>query len=115
VKERLSALQLSQADELVVISLACTKDPEAFAEMVRRYHSRVRSLMHRLSNKPDLAEDLAQEVFLKVWKSIHQLKAPGAFYGWLRKITVSIWVENVRRNKLDFFEETEFISRRQRL
>jgi RNA polymerase sigma-70 factor (ECF subfamily) len=66
--------------------------------------------MHRLCNNPDLAEDLAQQVFLKVWKSIHQLRAPGVFYGWLRKIMISTWVENVRRNKLDFFEWPEFIT-----
>jgi RNA polymerase sigma-70 factor (ECF subfamily) len=60
--------------------------------------------MHRLCNHPDLAEDLAQQVFLKVWKSIHQLRSPGAFYGWLSKIMVSIYLEDVRRNKLDVTE-----------
>ena len=63
--------------------------------------------MHRLSHNPDLAEDLAQQVFLKVWKSIHQLKAPGAFYGWLNKIAVSIWLEDARRKKLDIVELDE--------
>jgi RNA polymerase sigma-70 factor, ECF subfamily len=104
VNERLSAFQLSQADESVVIALACTKDPQAFVEIVRRCQNRVRSFMHRLCNRPDLADDLAQQVFLKVWKSIHQLKAPGAFYGWLHKLMISIWLEDVRRNKLDFAE-----------
>jgi RNA polymerase sigma-70 factor (ECF subfamily) len=110
VKEHLSAFQLSQAAESVVIALASTKDPQAFAEIVRRCQNRVRSFMHRLCNRPDLAEDMAQQVFLKVWKSIHQLRAPNAFYGWLRKIMVSIWLEEVRRNKLDATEWNESIS-----
>ena len=58
--------------------------------------------MHRLCNRPDLAEDLAQQVFLKAWKSIGQLRTPGAFHGWLHKIMVSIWMEELRRRKLDF-------------
>jgi RNA polymerase sigma-70 factor, ECF subfamily len=65
--------------------------------------------MHRLNHNPDLAEDLAQQVFLKAWKSIHQLKAPGAFHGWLNKIAVSTWLEDVRRKKLDVVELDESI------
>jgi RNA polymerase sigma-70 factor, ECF subfamily len=107
VKESLSAFQLSQADESVVIALACTMDSQAFAEIVRRCQNRVRGFMHRLCNRPGLAEDLAQQVFLKVWKSIHQLKAPGAFYGWLHKIMISIWLEDLRRNKLHLTEWDE--------
>jgi RNA polymerase sigma-70 factor, ECF subfamily len=110
VKEHLSAFQLSQAAESVVFALACTKDSQAFAEVVRRCQNRVRNFMHRLCNRPDLAEDLAQQVFLKVWKSIHQLRDPGAFYGWLRKIMVSIWLEEVRRKKLDATEWDESIT-----
>lgn len=107
MKEHLTASELSQAAELVVIALACAKDPDAFAEIVRRCHHRVRSFMHRLCNRSDLADDLAQQVFLKVWKSIPQLRDPKAFYGWLHKIMVSVWLEEIRRNKLDTAELSE--------
>jgi RNA polymerase sigma-70 factor, ECF subfamily len=107
VNGRLSAFQLSQADDSAVIALACAKDSEAFAEIVRRCQNRVRNFMHRLCNRADLADDLAQQVFLKIWRSIHQLKTPGAFYGWLHKIMISIWLEDLRRNKLDFVEWNE--------
>ena len=60
--------------------------------------------MRRLCNNPDLADDLAQQAFLKVWKSIRQLRTPGAFHGWLNKIMVSTWLEEIRRNKLDMTE-----------
>jgi RNA polymerase sigma-70 factor (ECF subfamily) len=63
--------------------------------------------MHRLCNRPDLADDLAQQVFLKAWKSMGQLRAPGAFHGWLHRIMISIWMEELRRRKLDFGEWDE--------
>jgi RNA polymerase sigma-70 factor (ECF subfamily) len=107
VKEHIRAFQLSQAAEPVVVALACTGDSQAFAEIVRRCQSRVRNFMHRLCNHPDLAEDLAQQVFLKVWKSIRQLRTPGAFHGWLNKVMVSTWLEDVRRKKLDVAELDE--------
>lgn len=109
MSERLSAAQLGQADEQVVIALACVRDAEAFAEMVKRCQRRVRSTMHRLCNHPDLADDLAQQVFLKAWKSIHQLRTPRAVHGWLKSIMISIWLEEIRRRKLDRgFEEVEW-------
>jgi RNA polymerase sigma-70 factor (ECF subfamily) len=109
VKEPLSAYQLRQADESAVIALACIGDDQAFAELVRRCHNRVRNFMHRLCNHPDHADDLAQLVFLKLWKSIRQLRAPGAFHGWLNKIMVSIWLEEMRRRKLETLELDEDI------
>jgi len=107
VKKRLSASQISQAAESIVIALACTGDTPAFAEIVKRYQNRVRNFMRRLCNHPDLADDLAQQVFLKAWRSIQQLRSPAAFYGWLKKIMVSVWLEDVRRNKLDFADWDE--------
>jgi RNA polymerase sigma-70 factor (ECF subfamily) len=104
VKRHISAPELSRADEIMVITLAMAKDSLAFEEIVRRCQNRVRSVMHRLCTRPDLAEDLAQQVFLKIWKSIHQLKSPGAFYGWLNRIMVTIWLEEARRSKLDTVE-----------
>jgi RNA polymerase sigma-70 factor, ECF subfamily len=109
VGKQLSATQLSQADEFVVIALACTKDPDAFAEIVRRCQNRVRNFLRRLCKNSDQADDLAQSVFLKAWKSIHQLRIPGAFYGWLNKIMISTWLEDIRRNKLDMTEFDESI------
>jgi RNA polymerase sigma-70 factor (ECF subfamily) len=102
VKKPLSATQLSQTAEAIVITLACTGDIRAFEELVRRYQNRVRNFMRRLCNNVDLADDLAQQTFLKLWKSIRQLRSPDAFYGWLKKIMVSVWLEELRRNKIDF-------------
>ena len=49
--------------------------------------------MRRLCHHPDLADDLAQQVFLKAWKSIRQLRSPAAFYAWLKKIMISVWLQ----------------------
>jgi RNA polymerase sigma-70 factor (ECF subfamily) len=110
VNEHLSASQLSQADDSLVIALACANDSLAFAEVVRRHQNRVRNFMHRLCGCADLADDLAQQTFLKIWKSIHQLKSPRAFYGWLQKVMISIWLEDLRRHKLKFTEWDESLS-----
>jgi RNA polymerase sigma-70 factor (ECF subfamily) len=104
LKNDFSASQLNQAAESAVVTLAISGNTQAFAEIVKRYQNRVRNFMRRLCNRSELADDLAQQAFLKTWKSIHQLKSPGAFYGWLKKIMISVWIEDVRRNKLEFVE-----------
>ena len=109
MSRHLSALELSKADDVVVITLAMAKDTLAFEEVVRRSQPRVRSFMHRVCNKSDLADDLAQKAFLKAWISIRQLKSPAAFHGWLNRIMITVWIDEVRRRKLETIEIDESI------
>jgi RNA polymerase sigma-70 factor (ECF subfamily) len=100
---------LNNVEESAVVALAVTGDDAAFEELVRRHHGRVRNFMRRLCNQPDLADDLAQQAFFKMWKSIKRLNSPGAFYGYMRKIMISVWMDELRRRKIDFeaWDETD--------
>ena len=101
--------RLAHADESAVIALAATGDGEAFDELVRRIQSRVRNFMRRLCNQPDMADDLAQQAFFKTWKSIRRLRSPAAFHGYMRKIMISVWMDELRRGKINFetWDETD--------
>lgn len=76
--------------------LAACGDDEAFAELVRRRQAWLRTLFRRLCRDPALADDLAQQAFLAAWRRLPQLKAPGAFGGWLRSVAVNQWLQEVR-------------------
>jgi len=102
MNEAAARFQLCRAEELTVITLAATGDDVAFDELVRRNHSRVRNFMRRLCNQPDMADDLAQQAFLKMWKSIGRLHSPDAFHGYMRKIMISVWMDELRRRKIAF-------------
>jgi len=91
---------LTGAAEAVVVALAANGDAAAFDELVRRKQASVRSLMRRLSNDRTLAEDLARQVFVEVWKSLRKLESPLAFAGWLRKIAVNVWLQYFRKKDL---------------
>jgi RNA polymerase sigma-70 factor (ECF subfamily) len=80
-----------------LVSLARTGDRAAFEELVRRRQSSIRGLMRHLSSDVTLADDLAQQVFLKVWVSIRTLKHASAFGGWLKRVAVSIWLQHLRK------------------
>jgi len=80
-----------------LVSMARTGDRAAFEELVRRRQSSIRGLMRHLCSDVTLADDLAQQVFLKVWLSIRTLKQAKAFGGWLKRVAVSIWLQHLRK------------------
>ena len=81
----------------MIVKLAQSGDRSAFAELVRRRQSPIRSLMRRFSRDPTLADDLAQQVFLQVWLKIHTLRNADAFGAWLKRLAVSIWLLHLRK------------------
>jgi RNA polymerase sigma-70 factor (ECF subfamily) len=91
------ASALANVAEALLVVAARTGDRAAFAELVRRRQNQLRGLLRRLCRDASLAEDLAQETFLQVWKQLHNLRAAGAFGGWLRRIAVTTWLQHARR------------------
>ena len=107
MESRLAVADLQKAPDTLVIALACAGDDSAFAEVMRRRQVRVRKFMYHLCRQTALGDDLAQQVFLKAWRSLGQLRSAAAFDGWLKKIMVSIWLEEVRRRKLVTVSDVE--------
>ena len=89
MESRLAAADLQKAADTLVIALACAGDDSAFGELMRRRQTRVRKFMYHLCRQTALGDDLAQQVFLKAWRSLGRLRSALAFDGWLKKIMVS--------------------------
>jgi RNA polymerase sigma-70 factor, ECF subfamily len=87
------------ADESSVVMCAIAGDDNAYGELVRRRQSAIRQLFRRLCRDPVLADDLAQQTFLQAWRSIHTLKSPTAFGGWLKRLAVNVWLQRVRTER----------------
>jgi RNA polymerase sigma-70 factor (ECF subfamily) len=81
-----------------LVEAAQAGDREAFGELATRFESMVYSIaIRRLGNHSE-AQELCQEVLVKAMQKIEQLKAPAAFGGWLRSITVRMAINRqVRR------------------
>ena len=92
----MSAVPLAQAEERAVIALAVCGDGAAFSELVRRRQSWLRNLLRRLCRDHALADDLAQQVFLRAWRSLRTLRSTDAFGAWLRRLAVNIWLAHAR-------------------
>jgi RNA polymerase sigma factor (sigma-70 family) len=77
--------------------------PPSWDQVVREHSARVYRLAYRLTgNVPD-AEDLTQEVFVRVFRSLHSY-TPGTFEGWLHRITTNLFLDMARRRQRIRFE-----------
>src|SRR5207247_4564987 len=77
-------------------------DAEAWEELVRQSHRRIYNICYRFTNSADDAEDLSQEVFIKVYRTLTSYDASkGAFGTWLTTMTRNLLVDHFRRSKLE--------------
>ena len=72
--------------------------PPTWQEVVEQHSARVYRLAYRLTGNVHDAEDLTQEVFVRVFRSLSTY-TPGTFEGWLHRITTNLFLDQVRRKK----------------
>jgi len=72
-------------------------DREAFAELVQKYQNRVLTLATRMLDSRSEAEDIAQDIFIKVFQSLQDFRGASRFSTWLYRITVNHCLNYIRR------------------
>jgi RNA polymerase sigma factor (sigma-70 family) len=77
--------------------------PPSWDDVVRDHSARVYRLAYRLTGNTHDAEDLTQEVFVRVFRSLSSY-TPGTFEGWLHRITTNLFLDMARRRQRIRFE-----------
>jgi len=72
--------------------------PPSWEEIVSEHSARVYRLAYRLTGNKHDAEDLTQEVFVRVFRSLSTF-TPGTFEGWLHRITTNLFLDQARRKQ----------------
>jgi RNA polymerase sigma factor (sigma-70 family) len=72
--------------------------PPSWEQVVQEHSARVYRLAYRLTGNRHDAEDLTQEVFVRVFRSLSSY-TPGTFEGWLHRITTNLFLDQVRRKQ----------------
>ena len=85
--------------EQELIEKARTGDPAAFNQMVLAYRRRILGTISRLIGRPEDVEDVAQEVFVRLYYSLDQLRTAEVFEPWLYRLTVNASYDYLRRAK----------------
>jgi RNA polymerase sigma factor (sigma-70 family) len=91
-------VELTDAD--LVARVIVDEDQHAFGELVRRHQSSVRGLLRQLARTDiALADDLAQESFIRAYKNIRSFRGEARFSTWLYRIAYNCFREDARRRK----------------
>lgn len=91
--------KLSNHDLILRCQTGLRPDTAAFQELMRRFQSRVDRVLYHLA--PDWADraDLAQEVWIRVFRNINKLQEPAKFPGWLSRIATNLFYDELRKRK----------------
>src|ERR1700756_2601459 len=96
-------------DDIALVRRCQKGDALAFEQLVIKYRSKVFSMIYGMVQNEQDAWDLAQEGFLKAWKSIHRFKGNSSFYTWLYRIMTNVTIDSLRRRGIH--GEAEFDDR----
>jgi len=88
----------AEISDLELLALTTAGDPNAFARLVQRHQGKVFNLAYRYSRDRQDAEELAQEIFFKVWKYSRTFQGRSAFSTWLYRLAVNTCL-NFRQKK----------------
>jgi len=77
-------------------------DAVAWEEIVQRYNRRIYNICYRFAGSPDDAQDLTQDVFIKMYRTLNSYDVErGAFMTWVTTITRNLLVDHFRKSKQD--------------
>src|SRR5437660_12916817 len=85
--------------EFELIQKAKAGDDAAFNQVVLAYRKRILGTIARLIGRPEAVEDVAQEVFLRLYFSLDQLRTAEVFEPWLYRLTVNAAYDYLRKQR----------------
>ncbi len=92
----------AQADvsELELVKQCQTGDTQAFDQLVSRYRTRVFGMIYNMVRNEQDAWDLAQDSFVKAWKSIGRFRSQSSFYTWIYRIVMNVTIDWLRKKQV---------------
>jgi RNA polymerase sigma-70 factor (ECF subfamily) len=89
----------TQLAEDQLIEAARQGNRDAFGELVLMHYQGVINVIYRLSGEMPLAEDVAQETFIRVWTKLHTYRPIGSFRSWVYRIATNAALDVLRKRK----------------
>ena len=95
------------ANAETILARARTGDAQALEQLFRAYQAQVYNLARRICRTAEDAEDVLQETFFELCRSIGQYRGEGSLWGWIRTVASSKALMRLRRNKYRDTDELE--------
>lgn len=97
-------------DDFQLVRAFQAGDEKAFEELIRRYQRQVANIIYLTFCSREVVEDLAQEAFIRVYRSLAKFEFDASFYSWLYRITINLCIDEIRRRKIKKTFSLDFLS-----
>ena len=94
-----------EVDDIELVKRCQRGDDGAFDELVTKYRTRVFAMIYHLVHNEQDAWDLAQDGFLKAWKSMDRFRFQSSFYTWLYRIMTNVAIDSLRKKQIQGGQE----------
>ncbi len=101
-----STLAENGTEDIELVRRSQAGDHAAFNELVTRYRQRIYAMAYHMTRNEQDAWDLAQDTFVRAWKSIHRFRGDSSFYTWIYRIVSNVTIDSIRKKQGRV--ETEF-------
>lgn len=91
-----------EASDIQLIKLCLDGDHQAFAELVSRYKKLIYGVVYNMVNDKQEINDVAQEVFLRIYKSLNQYNPEYKFSTWSVRIATNLCLDILRKKRIDY-------------
>lgn len=86
-----------QSNEQIIVDRFCGGDHTAFHELVGQYKKKIYYLAYDITGNHQEAEDISQEVFIKMFRSLKKFRRDAKMSSWLYQITVNASIDSIRK------------------
>lgn len=93
---------MKQTDDLYYIEAVKKGNVQAFSFLVEKYQKMVYTLALKLMKKPEEAEEIAQDTFIKAFHKIESYEGKSKFSTWLYSITYNACISELRKRRIEF-------------
>src|SRR6266849_2405018 len=90
----------ADVSELDLVKQCQAGNTDAFDQLVTRYRTRVFSMIYNMVHNEQDAWDLAQDSFVKAWKSIKRFRRHSSFYTWIYRIVMNVTIDWLRKKQI---------------
>jgi RNA polymerase sigma-70 factor (ECF subfamily) len=88
---------MAENDESILVARACGGDMSAFRLIVDRYQRQIYGISYDFTGNHDDAEDILQEVLIKVYQSLNRFRGESRLSTWLHRVTINTCLDRARR------------------
>ncbi len=99
-----------QRDDFKLVEAFRKGEEKAFEEIVRRYQRQVANIIYLTLGNREEVDDLSQEVFVRVFRSLNRFEFDSSLYSWIYRIAVNLCIDEIRKKKIRKLIPLDFLT-----